>query len=143
MLVKTLERAFFILNILIEEKKPLGITEISRYSGFSKPTVFRIVQTLESFGFLIRQGSNKYWLGTKILEWSYVISERFDICAVALPIMQKLRDETNETTQLNIRENFERVCVYCLYGTNIKEGTIAESILIGFGLISIKLYFIK
>ena len=35
----------------------------------------------------------------------------------AMPYLRRIRDETKETVHLNVMEKDERVCVYCLQGT--------------------------
>lgn len=116
---RSVERALSILDVFLKEKRPLSIADLHRSLDLPKPTVFRLVRGLESFGYLVRKDndSNKYWLGSKILQLSSIINEKSDLSSLAMPILKKLRDETRETAHLNIIEKDERVCVYCLHGT--------------------------
>lgn len=117
--IRSVERALSIIDVFLKEKRPLSIAEIHRCLDLPKPTVFRLVRGLETFGYLIKRDSesNKYWLGSKILQLSSVINEQSDLPVLAMPILKKLRDETKETAHLNIIENNERVCICCLHGT--------------------------
>lgn len=114
--VKTLEKALFIMDLFLSQREELSIAEIHRELNMSKPTVFRLTKVLESFGYLVKRENNKYWLGSKILQLSMVINEKLELCALAMPIIKNLRDTTGETAHLNVPENFERVCIYCLHG---------------------------
>lgn len=115
--VKTLEKALSIMDIFLAEKKPLSIAEIHRNLNMPKPTVLRLTRVLEAFGYLTKRENNKYWLGSKILQLSLVINEQLELCTLAMPVIKKLRDITGETAHLNVPENYERVCIYCLQGT--------------------------
>lgn len=116
---RSVERALSILDVFLKEKRPLSIAELHRFLDLPKPTVFRLVRGLESFGYLLRKDneSNKYWMGSKILQLSSIINEKSDLSTLAMPVLKKLRDETKETAHLNIIEKDERVCVFCMHGT--------------------------
>jgi DNA-binding IclR family transcriptional regulator len=122
--VKTLEKALLIVDLFLQETEPLSIGEIHRHLNMSKPTVSRLARVLESFGYLVKQDNNKYWLGTKILQLASVINEELELATLAKPAIKKLRDATNETVHLNVVENFERLCIYCLQGKGYLRGHV-------------------
>jgi DNA-binding IclR family transcriptional regulator len=76
-----------------------------------------LVKVLETNKFLVKKThSEQYWLGSKVLQLAAVFSEQSEISALATPILLDLRNSTRETVHLNIREENERVCIYCLEG---------------------------
>lgn len=115
--VRTLERGTAILDVFIQERRPLSVAELHRILNLSRSTVWRLVKVLETNKFLVKKThSEQYWLGSKVLQLAAVFSEQSEISALATPILLDLRNSTRETVHLNIREENERVCIYCLEG---------------------------
>lgn len=98
-LVKAEEIMEFILN----SSSAPSLNELSTGLNITKPTIYKILSTLEHFGYVIRMGdSGKYCLGTKFLEYAQKVSETFDINSIARPYLSELRDQTNETVNLGV-----------------------------------------
>jgi len=100
-LLGTINKAMVVLN-LFKNHKTLGITEIARKLSMDKSGIFRIVITLEHWGFLEKTGEQKYRLGTTLAYLGNLALERQEIISIARPFLQKLRDANNETTHLAI-----------------------------------------
>lgn len=65
----SLEKALSVLELVINEGRTLGITEISRRLGMAKGTVHRILSTLQARKFFYQDKSTKlYGLGVRTLE---------------------------------------------------------------------------
>jgi DNA-binding IclR family transcriptional regulator len=95
-----------IMDFIARTETPPTLKEISLGVAISKPTVFKILQTLTYCGFVRREGSEKqYYLGTVFLEYADKAATTFDIKAVAQPYLTKLRNSTNETINLGIVED--------------------------------------
>ncbi len=112
--VNSVNMALEILNCYDPEKMLMGITELSKKLGVSKSTVHRLVTTMEKQGYLEQDlDSRKYKLGLSILRLSEIIMKNYDIRTIALPIMQKLRDHTEESVHLNVVSYAQkaRVCI--------------------------------
>ena len=58
-ILSSLDNALSILNLFIQNRE-LSPAEVSALSGINKSTVFRLLATLESRGFLLRGENNKY-----------------------------------------------------------------------------------
>ena len=107
--VRTVERSLDILLCFLD-KKEMTLTELSKRVSLHKSTVYRLVQTLEKKGFLIKgKETEKYRLGYKCLELSANIEGRNDPAIVFLPEMESLRDQLQETVSLYIIDGFERL----------------------------------
>lgn len=110
--VRSLSKAFKILECFTLEKPELSIGEIVVLRGIPKTTVIRLVSALEKNKFLERdQVTKKYRLGTKFLFLGNIVQRRLNIREVSLPVMKELRNQSGETVYLNIFESGERMCV--------------------------------
>src|SRR5665647_3781757 len=84
--VQSVDKSITILEALSKEKTGLGVTELSNYTGFPKTTVFRLLFTLMSRGYVEKDIKNdKYLLGIKILQLGSAILNRLEIRTVARP----------------------------------------------------------
>lgn len=111
--VRSVERALDVLLCFAGQPGGLGVTQIAERVGLYKSTVHRLLQTLESRGFVRRDGvTERYHLGERVLELAASFPESADLPAVASPEMQRLRDETGETVSLYIRDGIERVRIH-------------------------------
>ncbi len=107
--VRAVERAIDILNCFIDTKE-LGLTEIATRIHLHKSTVHRIIYTLETKGFLMKNTeTEKYRLGFRIWELSSNLMGMDDPATLFLPEMQLLRDSLGETISLYVRDGYERI----------------------------------
>lgn len=115
--VQSLERAFSLLEAFTPAKSELGISDLSRMINLPRPTVSRLVATMESLGYLKQnKGTKKYSLGLKLLHLGSVVQAGLTLTDIAAPVMQKLRDTLKETVYMDVMDGDERVCIYSLPG---------------------------
>ena len=97
-IVPILERALIILEALAKAPRGMGISELSRELGMPKNSVFRILTTLYSSGYLQRDEEGRiYSLSRKILALGYEALDDLSLVDKSLDVMRELRDETGET----------------------------------------------
>jgi IclR family acetate operon transcriptional repressor len=97
-IVPILERALIILEALAKAPRGMGISELSRELGMPKNSVFRILTTLYSSGYLQRDDEGRiYSLSPKILALGYEALDDLSLVDKSLDVMRELRDETGET----------------------------------------------
>jgi IclR family KDG regulon transcriptional repressor len=107
--VRAVERALEILLCFVHQSQ-LGMMEIAERTGLNKSTVFRLLATLESKGFVKRDPrTEKYELGFRIWELAASLNPSDDPAVLFLPEMERLRDELDETVSLYIRDGLERI----------------------------------
>ncbi|TSO25350.1 IclR family transcriptional regulator [Lactobacillus sp. LL6] len=95
-----------ILDYIAESNTPPTLKEISDGINIPKPTVLKILQTLEYCGFVRAAGPNKeYYLGTTFIKYGDQAANSFDLKKLAMPFLNKLRDSTTEAVNLGIVEN--------------------------------------
>lgn len=111
-LVHSLERGLRILTEFSPHESLLGGSELARRLGIPRTTVFRLLQTLESLGVVERaDNSREYRLGVAALRLGFESMSSLDLTDFAAPILDKLRDATNLTSHVVIREGRDVVFV--------------------------------
>jgi len=113
-MVNSVLKAVRILDV-IGKSKPLGISEISRALKIPKSSTHNILQTLESEGFVERnEDTNKYNLGTRLIELGYRAQNDLAICRIAKPYLNGINQETDETVHLTLLDDDEVLYVDCV-----------------------------
>ncbi|GAA4707578.1 IclR family transcriptional regulator [Brevibacillus fulvus] len=111
-MLSSLSNALRILRSYSLEKPSQGITEIAASLQLGKSTVHRLVSTLVSEGFLVKdEKTKKYRLGYSVLALSGVITSTLDIYTESLPIIRKLVDHVGETAHIAILDGCEVIYV--------------------------------
>ncbi|MHB9144252.1 MAG: IclR family transcriptional regulator [Symbiobacteriia bacterium] len=111
--VRSVERALDILLCFADQPGGLGVTQVADRLGLYKSTVHRLLQALEAKGFVRRDPtSERYHLGERVLQLAASFPQSDDLPAAATPEMIRLRDETEETISLYIRDGLERVRIH-------------------------------
>ncbi|MEH7123521.1 IclR family transcriptional regulator [Bacillus sp. JJ1773] len=100
--IQSLELGIEILKKIGEANNPLSITEISDLCDMSKSKLHRYLTSLCRTGFLQRDSSLLYTIGTDLIMIGHNASKRFDIKEMAKPTLIKLRDTLNETVFLSV-----------------------------------------
>ncbi|MFB5190602.1 IclR family transcriptional regulator [Alicyclobacillus fastidiosus] len=106
----TVVKSLTILNLFLEHDR-LTLNEMVHLTNSPKTSVFRMVKSLEQMGFLDKDETGKYSLGLLFLQFGHLVRDRLSIRQVALPVMQKLRDQVGEAVNLIVRDHFEAVYV--------------------------------
>jgi DNA-binding IclR family transcriptional regulator len=85
----------------------LGLNEITRSTGIPKSTVFRILNTLQEMGYILRD-DGEYRISPALGHLAGEEASREALRRLALPAMLDLRDQYGETVNLGIR-TFDKV----------------------------------
>jgi IclR family KDG regulon transcriptional repressor len=110
--VRAVDRALEIMDCFTENRKEIGLSELSRLLDLPKATVLRLARTLENKSYLIQDSeSQTYRLGPKVVNLSHVFLSNLDFRMVALPFMKDLRDKSQETVTLYVVSEYKRLCV--------------------------------
>lgn len=101
--IKSLDRAFMILECFTESKPEWGVTELANHLGFPKSTVATILRTLRSHGYVEKDAqTNLYGLGLRLFEMGYVVRNQMKIRAHIMPALEELQKITQEIVYLTI-----------------------------------------
>ncbi|MCO5994879.1 IclR family transcriptional regulator [Actinoallomurus rhizosphaericola] len=107
--MRSLERAFELLEHLADAGGQLALTELAEVSGLPMPTIYRLMRTLVNRGY-VRQGpSKRYALGPRLIRLGET-SERL-LGSWARPALAQLVDEVGETANMALLEGDEAVYV--------------------------------
>ncbi|MGY0216615.1 IclR family transcriptional regulator [Endozoicomonadaceae bacterium StTr2] len=112
-IVPALQKGLQILEMFDARQRSLTQAEMARTLGVSSSSLYRIVQTLTTMGYLKKTGSNSYSLGSQVVSrgFSYLASR--EIVEIASPFVTHLRDSTSLSSHLAIREGSEALYVFC------------------------------
>ena len=117
--IGSLQRAIDILDLFDTSAQELGTTEIARAMNLSKSTVAGLIYTLYKNRYLDQNPNNrKYRLGYKLAERTGVLLQQFDLRQTAAPILEKLRDECQESVNLAIRDGKYVIYIERMHGMN-------------------------
>ena len=110
--VPGLERGLKILTEFSPREPVLGAPELSKRLKSPRTTVFRLLQTLESLGFLERADKDRnYRLGVAVLRLGFEYLSSLELTDLGLPIIEALRTETGLTSHIVIRDGRDVVFV--------------------------------
>lgn len=104
--LRTVRNALRLLMSLAEPPGVRSVSQLSRDLGLGKSVVYSLLTTLKSFGFVEQDPHRSYRLGYRILALAEAAQGNFGIRGVALPVMQKLARETEESVYLMVLGRF-------------------------------------
>ena len=101
--VPAVERAFDILEYLMSRNEAVSIKEISVDLSIPNVTVFRIVKSLESKGYVYKQEKGgKYILGAKAVSFGSTVNKESNLSQIANAFMYELAKKSGQTVQLGV-----------------------------------------
>jgi DNA-binding IclR family transcriptional regulator len=90
----------------------LGTSAVATATGLSRPTAHRLLSSLAAEGFLDHDALSGRWVpGPELYLLGSIAAERYDITALARPIVRALADATGESAFLSARRGDETVCL--------------------------------
>ena len=112
--MRAVQRILAIFESFTSEKSSLTLQEIADQIELPKSTSFRIVQSLEQAGYLIRLGDQKYCLSFRFTRLAGLVRSTLGIREIARPIMAALAESTKETISIHTVSGRNRVCIDAL-----------------------------
>jgi len=86
----------------------VGLNELTHRTGVAKSTVFRILSTLHSLGYVLRDERRNYHVSPRVADLVSDTARGEALSNTAMPLMLKLRNEFGETVNLG-ELNFDKV----------------------------------
>jgi len=119
--VTALLRGLDILSCFDRPRLELTVSEIARRVALSQPTTWRLCQTLQEKGYLVRSTSGKALrIGAPSLALGYAAIAGLSLVEIALPLMQEVTDSTHGTTSLSRRQGHEMIAIERVDGAFIR-----------------------
>jgi DNA-binding IclR family transcriptional regulator len=109
--VNAAERAFAILDAFIGEGSR-GLADIAKATGLAKPTVLRLLVSLERSGYVVRLSDGRYKLGAKLMQLGATYRGSFRLEQHVLPVLEHLATTTRESASFHIREGDCRLLLF-------------------------------
>jgi DNA-binding IclR family transcriptional regulator len=95
----------------VAQHPDIRLSDIARQTNETKPRILRMLRTLEQRGLVRRSESGTFRLGNTAIVLGTAASTQVDLVRVANPILERVGQKVNETTQLRIIDNGESLCV--------------------------------
>lgn len=103
--VQSIDRMFQILTTFTAENPTRSTSEIAQMTGLSRPTVRRILLTLEYLGY-IKSDHTTFSLTMKVIELSSVyLTSQASAWQMAQPFMESFVHETGESSSISVLED--------------------------------------
>jgi DNA-binding IclR family transcriptional regulator len=97
-MIQVLAKGLAVLSLFDTVRPEWTVDEIAEATRLPRMTVYRLVKTMESVGYLVCDQTNRYHLGPAILAATYVTGERHaSLVKVARPYLEDLALRTQET----------------------------------------------
>ena len=139
--VRALARGLSILCLFDVDHREWTIDEMAERTGLLRMTAYRMVRTLESMAFLVRDSTtNRYRLGPAALTMAYVSEDNSDLISLARPFLQALLEETGESVTLAIEVDDIPVCIDIVNTTRPFLRQTAPGRIIGMASVHFKLF---
>ena len=103
-MVPALERGLRLLQEFGRDNHQLGAPELARRLQLPRATVFRMLNTLESMGFLQRVNGNDYRLGLAVLRLGFEFLSSLDLTELGQPIIEQLCFEIELPCNIVVRD---------------------------------------
>jgi DNA-binding IclR family transcriptional regulator len=107
--VRSLVRAFELLEHLGDAGGEMTLSELTEASGLPMPTTYRLIRTLVEGGYVRQDASRRYSLGPRLIRLGEAASRLLG--ARARPVLAELVKEVGETANMALLEGDEAVYV--------------------------------
>lgn len=108
----TFQKGLILLEAMAHNEKSSGVTELANQLSLGKSNVHRLLQGLVQQGFARKEpDTGRYELTMKLWALGAKVFQRLDLRREALPFMQLLANETQETVHLSILEGTEALYI--------------------------------
>ena len=125
--VGVLDKAVHILRAVADG--PRTLHSLQTATGLPRATAHRLAVALEAHGLLRRDDEGRFDLGPELAALGRITSERYPLAELALPALAALRDDTEESVQLFVREGTHRRCVLSLQSPHALRWIVPEGVL--------------
>ncbi len=99
----SLAKGIKLIEVLADTGRAMGVSELSRALGLDKSTVYRLLITLKSRGYVEQDPeTRKYAVGPRMIAVSSRVLGNNDVYLQARPVMKRLLQETRETVHLGM-----------------------------------------
>ena len=110
--VRAVDRAIAILQCFTPDQPALSVIEIQKRVGLSRPTLYRLLQTLAQRDLILAEGDpQRFRLSHGVMKLSHVWLKGLDVVSLARSIVEGLRELTGETAALFKLQEDRGICI--------------------------------
>jgi DNA-binding IclR family transcriptional regulator len=109
--MRSVQRILAVFESFSVDRTSLLLQEIADRIALPKSTAFRIVQSLEKAGYLVRLEDQQYCLSFQFTRLAGHVRSTLGIREISRPILLQLADRTRETASLHTLSGSYRVCI--------------------------------
>lgn len=97
----------------VSEHEPQGTTtsRVARDSGIARPTTHRLLTSLAESGLVERDADGHWVLGPELYLLGSTAAARYDVTALAQPVVRRLSVATGESAFFSARRGDETICL--------------------------------
>lgn len=134
-MMRAVQRILAIFESFTPDADSLTLQEIADRIELPKSTAFRIVQSLEQAGYLVRLENQQYCLSFRFTRLAGLVKSTLGIREIARPVMAELSHTTKETVSLHTISGRNRVCIDVINGISPLRSVVqpGEQIPLGAG----------
>lgn len=121
--IQSLAKGLRVLEVFTPTERHMTISELSKRSQLDPGTVYRVVNTLVSLGYLTkREDSRRYGLSLKVLDLGFNAIGRTDLRSFSRPVLRSLVGELNEAASLAALDGTDMVYVERVHAGLVRLG---------------------
>jgi DNA-binding IclR family transcriptional regulator len=110
--VRAVVRAIAILQCFSPDQPALSVIEIQKRVGLSRPTLYRLLQTLAQRDLILAEGDpQRFRLSHGVMKLSHVWLKGLEVVALARSVVEGLRGLTGETAALFKLQEDRGICI--------------------------------
>ncbi|WP_312871624.1 IclR family transcriptional regulator domain-containing protein [Amycolatopsis acididurans] len=106
--VQSLERGLSVILAFSDHHPQLTLSEVAELTGLSRPTVRRLLLTLEQLGY-VRCEARQFSLTPHVLALGYAYLSSLNLTEVAQPFMEEVTKQTGHTCSLSALDGHDAV----------------------------------
>jgi IclR family pca regulon transcriptional regulator len=122
--VQSLERGLAVIRAFNGERQALSVSEAAEVTGLSRASIRRSLLTLVALGYVERSGRS-FQLRPKVLELGYAYLSSLSLPEVALPHIERLVTEVNDSSEAAVLDGEEIVYILRVPGPRIVTTSVS------------------
>jgi PcaR/PcaU/PobR family beta-ketoadipate pathway transcriptional regulator len=109
--IQSVARAMAILELFSDKRPSLSVSEVADLTGLNRATCYRFCQTFRQLGYLEELADRRFRPGLKAISLGHSALSSRELPELALPYLERLRAEINETVNMGLLDDTEVVYV--------------------------------
>lgn len=110
--VAAVEKALSLLDCFKPGAESQSLAALAQASGMHKTTVYRLMNSLERMGYVVRSQAGNYSLGHRVLYLGKLFEQSFHLSSVVEPALHALAASTKESASYYVLDNGQRLCLF-------------------------------